>query len=72
MKQQAENALRTALNQVDRERRRATIMLFALLALTLFFWIAMIFPKDDHAGLPLGLAAMMVSKASHDNTRTNP
>ncbi len=79
MTQQTENALRASLNQVDRERRRATVMLFALLGLTLFFWIAMIFAKDDHTGLPLGLAAvmgtvyvaaMMAAKASHDNTRT--
>jgi hypothetical protein len=78
MTQQAENALRASLNKVDRERRRATVMLFVLLGLTLFFWIAMIFSKDDHAGLPLGLAAVMgtvyvaamiAAKASHDNTR---
>ncbi len=79
MTQQAENTLQAALNQVDRERRRTTVMLYLLLGLTLFFWIAMIVSKDDHHGLPLGLgavmgtvyvAAMMASKASHENTRT--
>jgi hypothetical protein len=75
---QQENTLRAALNKVDRERRRATVMLCVLLGMTCFFWIAMMFSKDDHAGLPLGLAAVMgtvyvagfiAAKASHDNTR---
>jgi len=79
MTQQADNTLRAALNKVDRERRRATVMLYLLLGLTSFFWVAMIMSKDDHHGLPLGLgavmgtvyvAAMMAAKASHENTRT--
>ena len=78
MTQQADSTLRAALNKVDRERRRATVMLFLLLGLTLFFWVAMM-SKDDHHGLPLGLAAvmgtvyvaaMMAAKTSHENTRT--
>ncbi len=73
------DALRNSLNQVDRERRRATLLLYSLLALTVTFWIAMMFAKDDRKGLPFGLAAvmgsvyvagMMASKASSDNTRT--
>ncbi len=73
------DVLRNSLNQVDRERRRATLLLYLLVALTLAFWIAMMFSKDDHKGLPFGLAAvmgsvyvagMMASKASSDNTRT--
>lgn len=79
MTQQADNALRTALNKVDRERRRTTVMLFVLLGLTLFFWVEMMRSKDDHRGMPLGLgavmgtvyvAAMMAAKASHENTLT--
>jgi peptidoglycan/LPS O-acetylase OafA/YrhL len=78
MTQATESALRKALNQVDRERRRATAMLYALLLLTFSFWAAMIFAKNDHSGLPYGLAAvigsvfvagMMASRASHNNTR---
>ncbi len=78
MTQQAENVLRTSLNQVDRERKRITAMLYALLAMTVIFWVAMMFAKDDHAGMPYGLAAVMGSvyvagmiaaKASNDNTR---
>jgi peptidoglycan/LPS O-acetylase OafA/YrhL len=78
MTQATESALRKALNQVDRERRRATAMLYALLLLTFGFWAAMIFAKNDHSGLPYGLAAvigsvfvagMMASRASHENTR---
>lgn len=78
MTQTTESALRKALNQVDRERRRATAMLYALLLMTFSFWGAMIFAKNDHSGLPYGLAAvigsvfvagMMASRASHNNTR---
>jgi peptidoglycan/LPS O-acetylase OafA/YrhL len=78
MTQTTESALRKALNQVDRERRRATAMLYSLLLLTFSFWAAMIFAKNDHSGLPFGLAAvigsvfvagMMASRASHNNTR---
>jgi hypothetical protein len=70
--------LRRSLDQVDRERKRAKLLLFGLLAMTLAFWIAMMLAKDDHTGLPFGLAAvmgsvyvagMMAAKASHDNTR---
>ena len=79
MTQLSSEALRAALDQVDRERTRSKIMLFCLLALTLGMWTAMIFAKDDHSGLPFGLAAvigavfvagMMASKASYDNART--
>lgn len=79
MTQTNEKALREVLNQVDRERRRATGMYYALLLLTFSFWAAMILAKDDHAGLPYGLAAviasvfvagMMASRASSHNTRT--
>jgi peptidoglycan/LPS O-acetylase OafA/YrhL len=70
--------LRRSLDQVDRERKRARLLLFGLLAMTFAFWIAMMLAKDDHTGLPFGLAAVMGSvyvagmiaaKASHDNTR---
>ncbi len=53
-------------------------MLYALLLMTFSFWGAMIFAKNDHSGLPYGLAAvigsvfvagMMASRASHNNTR---
>ena len=78
MTQTSSDTLRRTLDQVDRERKRSTVMLFALLAMTFAFWIAMIFAKDDHRGLPFGLAAVMgsvfvagmiASKVSHDNTR---
>ena len=73
------DVLRRSLDQVDRERKRAKLLLFGLLAMTFAFWIAMMFAKDDHTGLPFGLAAVMGSvfvagmaatKASYDNTRT--
>ena len=72
------DVLRRSLDQVDRERKRAKLLLFGLLAMTFAFWIAMMFAKDDHTGLPFGLAAVMGSvfvagmiaaKTSHDNTR---
>ena len=72
------DVLRRSLDQVDRERKRAKVLLFGLLATTFAFWIAMMFGKNDHTGLPFGLAAVMGSvfvagmvaaKASHDNTR---
>ena len=72
------DVLRRSLDQVDRERKRAKLLLYGLLAMTLAFWIAMMFAKDDHTGLPFGLAAVMGSvfvagmiaaKASHDNAR---
>ena len=78
MDQSSENVLRNSLNQLDRERRRGTLLLFALLLMSVVFWLQMCFAKDDHKGLPFGLAAVMVSayvagmisaKTSHDNTR---
>ena len=79
MTHETTDVLRRSLDQVDRERKRAKLLLFGLLAMSVAFWIAMILAKDDHAGLPFGLAAVMSSvyvaammnaKASHDNTRT--
>ncbi len=79
MTQTSINPLQIALNKVDRERRRAMILMIALLLMTFGDWIAMMLAKDDHKGLPFGLAAVMSSvflagmvaaKASHDNTRT--
>ncbi len=79
MTQLPSEALKAALDQVDRERIRSRTMLYCLLAWTLGMWVAMIFAKDDHTGLPFGLAAvigavfvagMMASKASYDNKRT--
>ena len=78
MTQQSTETLRNSLNQVDRERRRSKLLLWGLLLMTFLFWIAMMFAKDDHTGLPFGLAAvigsvfvagMMAAKASYDNTR---
>lgn len=78
MTQVSSKALRAALDQVDRERTRSKLMLFGLLAWTFGMWIAMMFAKDDHAGLPFGLAAvigavfvagMIAAKVSQDNTR---
>ncbi len=78
MTQMSSDALRNTLNQVDRERKRAMAMLVALLVMTVAFWLAMMFAKDDHSGLPFGLAAvigsvfvtgMIAAKVSHDNTR---
>ena len=78
MTQQSIDVLRKSLNQVDKERRRITSLLYGLLLMTGAFWIAMMFSKDDHTGLPYGLAAvigsvfvagMIASKASNDNTR---
>lgn len=72
------DVLRRSLDQVDRDRKRAKLLLFGLLAMTFAFWIAMMLAKDDHTGLPFGLAAVMGSvfvagmiaaKTSHDNTR---
>ena len=78
MTQMSRDVLRKSLDQVDRERKRSRLQLFGLLAMTFAFWIAMMFAKDDHTGLPFGLAAVMGSvfvagigaaKASHENTR---
>ena len=78
MTQVSTDVLRRSLDQVDRERKRANLLLYALLAMTFAFWLAMMFAKDDHTGLPFGLAAvmgsvfvagMMAAKASHTNTR---
>ena len=79
MTQLSSEALRAAMDRVDRERTRSKTLLFSLLAMTFGMWIAMMFAKDDHTGLPFGLAAvigavfvagMMAAKASYDNTRT--
>ena len=79
MTQVSSNALRAAMDRVDRERTRSNIMLFCLLALTFGMWIAMMAAKDDHTAFPFGLAAVIgavfvagigAAKASHDNTRT--
>ncbi len=78
MSQESTDVLRNSLNQVERERRRATVLLIALLLMSFAFWLAMCFAKNDHTGLPFGLAAVMVSayvagmitaRTSHDNTR---
>jgi hypothetical protein len=78
MTQQTESALRTALNRVDSDRKRTTVTMYAMLLMTFTFWGAMMFAKDDHQGLPFGLAAVMgsvfvagmiASRASHDSTR---
>jgi hypothetical protein len=78
MTQISSDALRAALDRVDRERTRSKVMLFCLLGLTLGMWIGMMSAKDDHTGLPFGLAAVIgavfvagvgAAKASHDNTR---
>ena len=79
MSQTSINPLQIALNKVDRERGRAMVLMIALLLMTFGDWIAMMLAKDDHKGLPFGLAAVISSvfvagiiaaKASHDNTRT--
>jgi hypothetical protein len=79
MTEQSTIPLRNLLNKVDQERRRATLAIFALVLTSFVLWMAMCFAKDDHNGLPFGLAAVMVSayvagmmsaRASHDNTRT--
>jgi len=79
MTQASSDALRAAMDRIDRERTRSKIMLFCLFALTIGMWIAMMFARDDHAGLPFGLAAVIgavfvagmgAAKASHDNMRT--
>ena len=78
MTQPSTELLRKSLNQVDKERRRTTGLLYGLLLMTLAFWLAMCFAKDDHTGLPFGLAAvigsvfaagMMATRASNYNTR---
>lgn len=78
MTQLSSDALKTALDHVDRERTRSKSLLFGLLALTFCLWGAMMFAKDDHTALPFGLAAviaavfvagMIAAKASHDSTR---
>jgi len=78
MTQASSDVLRRSLDQVDRERKRAKLMIFALFAMMFACWIAMMAAKNDHTGLPFGLAAVMcsvflagigASKASHDNTR---
>jgi len=78
MTQASSDALRAAMDRVDRERIRSKVMLFCLLAWTGGMWIAMMFAKDDHTALPFGLAAVIAAvfvagmgaaKASHDNTR---
>ena len=79
MSQELKNPLQIALNKVDRERRRTLLIMIGLLVMTFGYWLAMMLAKDDHKGLPFGLAAvissvfvagMISAKASHDNTRT--
>lgn len=79
MNQELKNPLQIALNKVDRERRRTLLIMIGLLVMTFGYWLAMMLAKDDHKGLPFGLAAvissvfvagMISAKASHDNTRT--
>ena len=79
MTQVSSDALRAAMDRVDREHTRSKVMLFCLLALTFGMWTAMMFAKDDHTAFPFGLAAVIgavfvagmgAAKASHDNTRT--
>jgi hypothetical protein len=79
MTQISTDALRKSLDRVDRDRKRAKLLLFGLLILTSGNWIAMCLAKNDHAGLPFGLAAvigsvfvagMIASRASYDSTRT--
>ncbi len=79
MSQELKNPLQIALNKVDRERRRTVLIMIGLLIMTFGYWLAMMLAKDDHKGLPFGLAAvissvfvagMISAKASHDNTRT--
>lgn len=78
MTQVSADALRAAMDRVDRERTRSKVMLFCVFALTIGMWIAMMYAKDDHTAFPFGLAAVMgavfvtglgAQKASHDNTR---
>ncbi len=78
MTQATENVLREVLNRVDRQRRVATAMLYAMFAMMFAFWAAMCFAKNDHDGLAWGLSAviaggflvrMMDSRESADNTR---
>lgn len=79
MTQVSADALRAAMDRVDRERTRSKVMLFCIFALMIGMWIAMMYAKDDHAAFPFGLAAVMgavfvaglgAQKVSHDNTRT--
>ena len=72
------DVLRRSLDQIDRERKLAKLLLFGLLTMTFTFWLVMMLAKDDHYGLPFGLAAviasvfvagMIAAKTSHDNTR---
>jgi len=79
MTQVSADALRAAMDRVDRERTRSKVMLFCIFALMIGMWIAMMYAKDDHTAFPFGLAAVMgavfvaglgAQKASHDNTRT--
>jgi drug/metabolite transporter (DMT)-like permease len=79
MTQVTSDALRATLDRVDRERTRSKLMIWVLFAMTGVMWIAMMAAKDDHAGLPFGLAAVIsavfvagmgVTKASYDNTRS--
>ena len=79
MTQVSSDALRAAMDRVDRERTRSKVMLFCLLALMVGMWVAMMAAKDDHTALPFGLAAVIAAvfvagmgaaKASQDNTRT--
>jgi hypothetical protein len=72
------DVLRRSLDQVDRERKRARLLLLGLFAMTIALWIGMITAKDDHRGLPFGLAAVMgsvfvagmgASKTSYENTQ---
>ena len=55
MTQESSEALRAALDRVDRERTRSKVMLFCLLGLTFGMWIGMMFAKDDHTGLPFAV-----------------
>jgi low temperature requirement protein LtrA len=59
------NVLQQSLNQIDRDRRRATyrtVLLFVMMfALMLSAWFGMIFSRNPQTGLAFGLAAVIES-----------
>src|SRR5665213_1348325 len=79
MAEEIENALRNSLIRIDRDCSRIKESIYVLLLMTFVFWLAMCFAKDDHKGLPYGMAAIICSvfvagmkslQASNDNTRS--
>ena len=57
MTQASTDVLRKSLDLMDRERKRAKIIFFGLLAMSVAFWILMILSPDEQQAPKAGHAA---------------